>query len=432
MISVEARPQAFQNSRQEVFGKTQQEVEMQHLRRLQWEFNTRLKLPDNPEDTLNRSFNPVTDRWHVEMLRKKGDEDGLAGFRQEMRLNHKTDLMERYNASESYGVLLIKDGNLYSPEFPEMPLGEVLKRGADYRKELGSPEPEREGELGEVGGWEIINREFANPNAQVGDAYLSLSPKSMVSDGAYTGKFVDKFELALDTSGNRQVKRARYAVSWNDSEYKNAALSIDPDYFKNYDGRPLDAWFLSHPLKTNKEVSPISSNGLPIEKFDLIYEDPLTQRLISHYENLIHAPTVDWLEVALAVNAVRNHADGLKRRIAANEDMSIIQGADFDERKFLAYIYEKGSKKAESVGGGGCPENKGVDLAGLLGGSGRSVGFEIFSNSVAKFLKGEQEWFSCPKCGFKADGPIGGGGCPNCHITQEEALEQGYIEAVCE
>ncbi len=44
----------------------------------------------------------------------------------------------------------------------------------------------------------------------------------------------------------------------------------------------------------------------------------------------------------------------------------------------------------------------------------------------------EQEWFSCPKCGYRASGPIGNGPCPNpeCRLTQEQAAEEGYI--VCD
>lgn len=42
----------------------------------------------------------------------------------------------------------------------------------------------------------------------------------------------------------------------------------------------------------------------------------------------------------------------------------------------------------------------------------------------------EQEWFNCPKCGYKADGPIGNT-CPGCNLTKDEyAAEEGAI--VCD
>lgn len=403
-----------------------QEQEMQHLRRLQWEFNTRLHLDLKPQDLLNRSFNPVTDRWHVETLRKRGDQEGLVGFRDEMRENHRTDLMERYHAAESYGEFLIKDGDLYSPEFPEMPFGEVLNRGAEYRKELGSPEQEREGALGEGGGWSIIASALSKPDTPLGATYISLSPPSMVEDGAYKGKFVDKYTLEQNDENKRVIKRARIAVNWSESEYKKAALTIDPNFFDDYDGRPLDAWYLAHPLKANKEVTPITSSGLSKEGFDYVYNDVVTQKLIAHYESLIYARTVDWVEVTLAVNSIRNHADDLKDGL--KNGIKIVSYEDtFDEVKFLAYVYKKGMQKVESVGGGGCPENKGFDLGALLGHAKIELGHEIFSNSVAKFLKGEQEWFNCPKCNFKADGPVGNQ-CPGCKLTMEEwAQEEGAV-----
>ncbi|HMS22290.1 MAG TPA: hypothetical protein PKA38_00850 [Candidatus Levybacteria bacterium] len=38
-----------------------------------------------------------------------------------------------------------------------------------------------------------------------------------------------------------------------------------------------------------------------------------------------------------------------------------------------------------------------------------------------------QEWFTCPKCSFKADGPVGNQ-CPGCKITMEEyAQEEGAV-----
>lgn len=41
-----------------------------------------------------------------------------------------------------------------------------------------------------------------------------------------------------------------------------------------------------------------------------------------------------------------------------------------------------------------------------------------------------QEWFTCPKCSYKADGPIGNT-CPGCNLTKEEyAAEEGAV--VCD
>lgn len=424
-------PEAPRAPFQEVFERpsiqqSRHEQEMQNLRRLQWEFNTRLGLPDNPHDMLNRSFNPVTDRWHVETLRRRGDQEGLIGFRDEMRENHRTDLMERYHAAESYGEFLIKDGDLYSPEFPEMPFGEVLNRGAEYRKGLGSPEQEREGKLGEGGGWSVIASELSRPDTRLGTTFISLSPPSLVKNGAYKGKFVDKYTLEENSDKKRMIKRARIAVDWGDNEYKKAALAINPNFFDEYDGRPMDAWFLSHPLKANKEVTPITSSGLSKEDFNYVYNDAITQKLIAHYESLIFARNVDWVEVTLAVNSIRNHADDLKNGL--REGIRVVSYEDtLDEVKFLAYVYKRGMQKVESVGGGGCPENKGFDLGGILGHAKIELGHEIFSNSVAKFLKGEQEWFNCPKCNYQADGPVGNT-CPGCQLTFEKYKEEMEAE----
>lgn len=41
-----------------------------------------------------------------------------------------------------------------------------------------------------------------------------------------------------------------------------------------------------------------------------------------------------------------------------------------------------------------------------------------------------QEWFTCPKCSYKADGPIGNSACPGCGLTKEAYLEETGV--VCD
>lgn len=54
----------------------------------------------------------------------------------------------------------------------------------------------------------------------------------------------------------------------------------------------------------------------------------------------------------------------------------------------------------------------------------------IFSNSLDKLTNSlfgdNQEWFSCPKCNYKADGPVGDT-CPKCGLTKEAYAEETGI-----
>lgn len=49
---------------------------------------------------------------------------------------------------------------------------------------------------------------------------------------------------------------------------------------------------------------------------------------------------------------------------------------------------------------------------------------KLLGSSDSTLNKSNQEWFSCPKCTYKADGPIGNK-CPGCGLTKEQFVEEG-------
>lgn len=63
-------------------------------------------------------------------------------------------------------------------------------------------------------------------------------------------------------------------------------------------------------------------------------------------------------------------------------------------------------------------------------GSTKSSNNIINSISSTNSLFSENEWFTCPKCGFEADGPIGNE-CPGCGLTKEAYAEESG-EPVCD
>lgn len=48
----------------------------------------------------------------------------------------------------------------------------------------------------------------------------------------------------------------------------------------------------------------------------------------------------------------------------------------------------------------------------------------LSGNSSNNPLSEKKEWFTCPKCNYKADGPIGNT-CPGCGLTKEQFAQQG-------
>lgn len=75
--------------------------------------------------------------------------------------------------------------------------------------------------------------------------------------------------------------------------------------------------------------------------------------------------------------------------------------------------------------GGGNNKNKFVDpIKQVI----NSLTPRLGSKSI--FEDEDQEWFTCPKCSYKADGPVGNQ-CPGCNLTKEEfAAEEGAV--VCD
>lgn len=385
----------------------QKEEELRQLFALQEEANRALGRKFDPDDMLRRSYNPVVDRWHVERFKRAGDNESLGAYRLELRENMRTNLMERLHTAESYGEYAISGDQLVSKDFPGRSFFEILERGVEYRRMLGSPEPEREGELGELSGWRKINAFMTDSDAKLGTTIYSLSPHGLAENTAFDGWFVDTLTLKKNLKKEKYVERIRTGVNWDYRKYAEVALKTDPNYFEKYDGRPMDAWFLSHPLNADIRLDKKGFSELSTEE---ILKNYKLQRLITNYEQNIYSENINWLETAIAFNAILNHLDDLKNDVI-NSRYSNRRIDGLEEAVFLQGVQDLGRRQVQVVGGGGCPANKGEDLSGILGSSGFNMGIDILSNSVAKFglEKGcgcenkSDNHYHCPKCNMKYD-----------------------------
>ncbi len=380
---------------------------------LQEEFETALNIAHDPQDLLRRSYNPVFDRWHVEKLRGEGNENGLTEFKSELRENLRTNLMERLHAVESYGEFEILDGELCRDG---VPFRETIKRGVEYRASLGSPEQEREGVLGELGGWDYINKITTDPKAKVGTTVSSFSPHGLAQGTSFDGWFVDKYIVSEREDGTKYVKRIRIGVDWDYPEYEERAKSIKPDFFDEYDGRPKDAWFLSHPFVTEADVFQKGQMELPTEILQAIISHPSIQRLEDRYEAVLFSEEIDFVQLALSLNALLNCADDLRTefmRTETTDKYSLINEiSSMTDLDFGAMIYKMGTRKVQAVGGGGCPTNKGINMTGLFGASVSGID----SNSVAQFGIDIGESGEC-KCIDKSDNHYH---CPGCEKRYDD------------
>jgi hypothetical protein len=378
-------------------------VDLEKINRLQISFDAALGRVQSSKELLHRSYNPVVDKFHLDRMRESGDKQKEEGYITEMKVNLWTNLRERLSVSQSKIRYAIEGDQLYSEHFPDKPFTQVLEDGVVYRLEHDTPEPEREGTQGELAGWEVINQKLTDPKTPVGTTMISLSPPGEAEGTAYTGQFVDTFKLTEDASGKRFVDLTRTAVDLTRDDFNKLALSSDPDYFKGYDGRPWDAWLLSHPFEA--DLPELREKGMTQQEFEkYIMGDPKLVRYIDYYTEIIRQDPPDWKQIALTFNTILNHADDDKEAMYAHDkgkamQVQVYPTYEYSHEDMISDIQVKGNQPVAAIGGGGCPTNAGFSFSSsnpfTAAASGNSVARYAGLGSSEKTLKCE----SCPQCG---------------------------------
>lgn len=375
-------------------------LEFNEIMGLQRQFDRTFGRETDPLDLLLSSYNPVFDRWHVNRLRKAGDTEGLEQLRQEIVINQRTNLMERLHVVESHGKFLIKeDGKLYAEFYQKEPMGQVMLRGANTRADENSMDKDREGWLGELQGWKKLQDTMVN--SPIGTKMISFSPPSDKKGSAYYGRFVDIYESADDGEG-KYVKRTRLAVDYDDRNYKEMALTLDPTFFDGYDGRSLDAWYLSHPVVVDSIPIEMTKKGMSLEDFNALYTkiEGDNYKLISHYLDVLYAENIDWEELALSFNAILNAMDHFQENQTEttlpgmpSRRLADVSGISQATAAIVAYL---GRQEVKVVTGGGCPPSKGINVTNGTFGQYSWVDKGLddpLANSVAQWgISKEKKW----------------------------------------
>ncbi len=361
-----------------IVQETQTQRDLGEIGILQAQFDQALGRKYDREDLLSRSYNPVIDRWRIDSLRGEKDKKGEKAYVAEIRTNLKTNLKERLGVGDNVIYYRIDGEDLYSEDFPKEPFSHVLKRGAEYRLQHGTSEAEREGIHGERGGFEIIRAKFTDPGTPVGTKMISFSPKGLVEDSPYEKSIVDEYELVEGMSG-RVVKLTRRMVNFDEADYLSAAQSLDPKFFEDYDGRPLDAWMLSHPVEGFIPNIEERQKGISSKTFEKMYDSEMLQRIIDSYIEGIQEQKPDWGKIAINFNAIYNQMDEEEKMVLgkAKKNYSVYVSPESvqDTIRLL------GRMNPEKRGGGGCPPSKGFDVAS----NGSSF---LLGGSVASFVSG--------------------------------------------
>ncbi len=258
---------------------------------------------------LQRAYDPAIERARILSTPE------TTPLRAEIRRNLITVLAERLHVRSTSNYFDFVDGQLRPDLFPNEPFVDVLQRGFIYRQSLGSSDQERE--AAEVDGWALISQKMSDPDTPIGTTIVSLSPPSKSPGSPYKENFVDQFTL-IEEAGQRRVRRERHSVNFCPEDYEVFALESDAKYFDNYQDKPVDAWFLSHPFVSQQQVLEQRKVGLSPADFEKIVQRclPFAQ---AHLDSLF-AANLDLDRVALTWAAFLNKAD-LGDRVLATQPL---------------------------------------------------------------------------------------------------------------
>jgi hypothetical protein len=136
--------------------------------------------------------------------------------------------------------------------------------------------------------------------------------------------------------------------------------------------------------------------------------------LIKDFINLVKTGSAG--EKIKGLNALENYALRIKKDYENNEE-NIIYFKQKNDLKIKDIMGDFGHKPP--VVGGSCGSSSSKDNL-------TSSNFLNRRSSLLNSLTEDQEWFTCPKCSYKADGPVGNQ-CPGCGLTKEEYAQESGV-----
>lgn len=362
------------------------------------------------------AYEPQFDRKAYESLEVKNKERLDAYTKRQLE----THLGERFNVLLSETRYEINEGKIFGENTNE-PFMQMLERGIEYRKQHGNS-VDFEREEAEVIGFRKVEQKLTKNDAEIGTMLLSVSPPGE-EDSIYKHNFYDVFTLKEDKKG-RFIEAVRYSSSLTIEEYQDKLKPL-----KEFEDIPKDSDFLKEPIlvdknlfKTSDEVhSYLHKNHefITKEEFDQLIS--IVSPLITSYVNTMSEKPFDNNLQLLTYNAILNKADVaikiVKSKDEENQMEKYINQSRFSTKMDIFML----GRQPVRVTSTGCGASGGFSVSQNL-----NTTASPFSVSEFGVKNKQEEWFSCPKCKYKASGPIGDT-CPGCRLTKEEFATEGGI-----
>ena len=328
-----------------------------------------------------------------------------------------THLGERFNVLLSKTRFEIRNGEIYGENTSE-PFLVMVGRGVEHRKKYGDG-TDMPREQAELDGFTAIQNKLANPDSKAGTMMLSVSPPGG-EKSSYRHNFYDIFTLK-EEDGERYIEARRYtsALTIEETAQRLSSAGLMPEA-----AEVSAEYFLSHPIEIEQPKSGFASADnvhklLHIEHQYVSDEEfreiiRICTPLITSYINTLSDSPIDIRMQLLTFNAIMNKADMAMANVRNGSKSSYVDSFVFRGRE--EEILKLGSMPVREVATG----------CGASGGFSLPNGSNMSPFRVSEY--GSREWFTCPKCNYKADGPIGNT-CPGCGLTKEAYLEESGADA---
>ena len=229
----------------------------------------------------------------------------------ETEFNLTTLLGEKYHAELSRYTTRLETDGIYSDTGDE-PIREMVKRGARYRIQNGSEEPQRE--MAVVAGFLATEERLMNPETPIGTTVLSVSP----TGPQHEHNFYDTATKRYTEDRGMYIEWRRYSSANSRAESAQKLAKFDARYHQ--EKIPEPEYFLRNVVTFVPGESVISD---PDEIHQYLHKEHVVKteaelRQITdghnrgfrdYYRMLLNDPTATYQDLLDAFVAIINHAD---------------------------------------------------------------------------------------------------------------------------
>lgn len=320
----------------------------------------------------------------------------------------------RFRLPKYHYQLVFSEGKLKS-SFGDESMFVKAQRSIEKNRRLGDPTRREEAELEG-----ITSLESQLKFSQNGDTVIWASPPGPREEGYGNYGFVYLGKVEKDYRQNINLLMTAIRVE-NPSigKFNKAFRSLVYGSLNDQSvGFQTAEQFLRNPVVISKNLDPKYVDGVLKEIFEFKPDEKEQKRfncLVTRMRSLINdlidiVKTGDSEEKIKAFYALENCFIRFEEESRNQTEVIIYSESDKKLRDIIPYY----SYQPPVV-------------VGSCGSTSSTRSNNIFNNNFQSLMEaifGEDEWFTCPKCYYKADGPVGGK-CPNCGLTKEEYAKLG-------